>query len=178
MRIITDRFKVKVREELGLDIRTIPVSFIESDCFPRSFEQYNHKDARINVCQKIFEYNFTDVDIQAIIYHECVHAKQHQEGRYPRLDEEGNIKQYLIRFPIDDEFIEKRWNEFYEHMDFKNISRDIFPETGISSSQRNIRRKVVFYGHAEKSDGFNSYHFPESISKWECCLFSIFVLDL
>lgn len=124
LRIITDRFKVKVREELGLDIRTIPVSFIESDCFPTSFAQYNHKDARINVCQKIFEYNFTDVDIQAIIYHECVHAKQHQEGRYPQLDEEGNIKQYLIKFPIDDEFIEKRWNEFYEHMDFKNISRD------------------------------------------------------
>ena len=139
MRIITDEFKVKVRDELGIDIRTIPVSFIESDCLPTSFAQYNHKEARINICQKIFEYNFTDVDIQAIIYHECVHTKQHQEGRYPRLDEEGNIKQYPIRLPIDDEFMAEKWNEFYEHMDFKNIPRD--------STKRTVAQQKLWDSH-------------------------------
>ena len=139
MRIITDEFKVKVREELGIDIRTIPVSFIESDCLPTSFAQYNHKEERINVCQKMFEYDFTDVDIQAIIYHECVHAKQHQEGRYPQLDEKGNIKQYLIKFPIDDEFIEKRWNEFYETMDILKIPREL--------SQRTTKQQATWDAH-------------------------------
>ncbi|MDE5611696.1 MAG: hypothetical protein K2I90_06725, partial [Odoribacter sp.] len=125
-KVITEEFKSAVNKELGVNPDEIQIivnsNFKHS---PAANAAYKDTDQTLHVYEEMFGRNLTLSDMEAIMYHEYVHAKQDIVDKivYER-DEKEDIVTTEYQIPYTEADVADAWNNLYGTLDAENIPRD------------------------------------------------------
>jgi len=119
--IMTNAFKDKIFSELGVISDSVKIK--EGTQSVGANASYNSETNELSVSPQMLERGYTLVDIESILYHEFVHAKQdmvdniviERKGKY--------IVTYEYEIPCDEDYVQMGWNDFYATLDVLDIPR-------------------------------------------------------
>ena len=132
-KVMTPQFKQKIRDELGVNPDKIPI-LLGSDLIHNAQTNmaYYSVDGNIHVYDECFTRGYSWDDMEAIMYHEYVHAKQHLVDGIELPRNENNeiiMQEYVV--PVSQWDLNKEWEEVNAIMETMGISLNADERTPI-----------------------------------------------
>ena len=124
-KILTPEFIKSINNELEVDPSEIPVIMFGDKVSIMGNAAYYSPEGSIHVSENMFTRNWTQIDMESIMYHEYVHARQDQvEGIVLPRNENNQIiteeyKVYYTEYDVND-----AWNIFNTILDINNIPKN------------------------------------------------------
>lgn len=124
-KILTPEFIKSINNELEVDPNKIPIIMFGDKISPMGNAAYYSPDGSIHISKNMFTRDWTLIDMESIMYHEYVHARQDQvEGIVLPRDENNQIitqeyKVYYTEYDVND-----AWNDFYTMLDIDKIPQN------------------------------------------------------
>lgn len=135
--VLTTEFRNLILSELGIDISKILIKFDNGKLSPLANAGYIDTDGTIYISSKMFSSGWSTRDMEAIMYHECIHARQHLVDRIV-LERGPNgefvTKEYVVHTTRYD--IEEAWDTVYGLLDVNKIPKE--------GSKRDAMQEKVF----------------------------------